>query len=111
MKQNNTTQNQAIDEEFLIVPKRWLAAIEETQKKILALLQKETNTQAHGYVGDYMTETQAKKLLGRKTTWFWQLRTSGKLAFSKIGNTVYYHKDDIVKLLTKTHHNPHSEAA
>lgn len=49
----------------------------------------------HGYV----SESDAKNLLNRKTTWFWQQRKSGSLEYKKIGSTVYYKKDDLMNLL------------
>ncbi|MBI4947607.1 MAG: helix-turn-helix domain-containing protein [Bacteroidetes bacterium] len=62
-------------------------------------------------VHDYITEAEAKKLLGRKTTWFWQMRTSGRLPFSKVGNKVFYNRNDIAKLLTDNRQNHFSDAA
>ncbi len=50
----------------------------------------------------YVTEDEAKKMLGRKTTWFWNLRKSGKLTFSKIGSKIYYNKLEIAKLLNES---------
>ena len=50
-------------------------------------------------VNDYVSELEAKKLLGRGTTWFWERRTSGELPYTKLGGQVYYLKIDLVKYL------------
>ncbi len=97
MKTNETYQNET--EGYFLVPKLWLKNIEECQKKILNFLETEGNSSAIPSIGDYIPETEAKKLLGRKTTWFWQMRTNGKIPFAKVGNKVFYQKNDIIKLL------------
>ena len=48
---------------------------------------------------DYVSELEAKKLLGRGTTWFWERRRSGELPYTKLGGQVYYLKSDLVKYL------------
>ena len=48
----------------------------------------------------YLTEAEAKKLIGRGTTWFWQLRQSG-FPYSKVGGTVYYSRIELIKLMRK----------
>ena len=50
-------------------------------------------------IGGYVSEKEACKILGKKTTWFWKLRKEGTLPFTKVGNTVYYHKEDLKRLL------------
>ena len=46
----------------------------------------------------YLTEAEAKKLIGRGTTWFWQLRKTG-FPHSKVGGTNYYKRSDLLKML------------
>ncbi len=46
----------------------------------------------------FIPESTAGEMLGRKTTWFWKMRTDGKLKYRKIGNKVYYALADIEKL-------------
>ncbi|WPP47961.1 helix-turn-helix domain-containing protein [Catalinimonas niigatensis] len=58
------------------------------------------STQQEG-IGGYVTEKEACKLLGKKTTWFWKLRKDGELPFTKVGSTVYYDKEDLKRLLDK----------
>jgi hypothetical protein len=84
---------------YLLVPKAWLEAIMETQRKILCLLEKDGISEKDSPLNGYISELEAKKLLGRKTTWFWQMRTSGRLAFAKVGSKIFYNKTDIAKLL------------
>ena len=48
---------------------------------------------------DYVSELEAKKLLGRGTTWFWERRRAGDLHYTKLGGQVYYLKSDLVKYL------------
>jgi hypothetical protein len=84
---------------YLLVPKEWLEAIMENQKRILALLEKEAGVEKGSPLNGYISETEARKFLGRKTTWFWQMRSTGKLVFAKIGSKIFYHKNDIARLL------------
>jgi hypothetical protein len=49
--------------------------------------------------GEFISEKDARKLLDRKTTWFYEQRRSGRLPYSKVGSKVYYKLIDIHKLL------------
>lgn len=100
MKAINSQRNQAQaqEDEYLLVPKSWLKSISESQQKILSLLEGTNPAGATG-IGDYIPETEARKLLGRKTTWFWNMRTTGQLPFAKVGNKIFYLKEDIKNLL------------
>lgn len=46
-------------------------------------------------IGDYITEKEAKELLGRGTTWFWNKRKSKELNGRKSGNVWYYSVKEI----------------
>ena len=48
---------------------------------------------------DYVSEFEAKKLLGRGSTWFWERRRAGELPYTKLGGQVYYLMSDLVKYL------------
>jgi len=48
---------------------------------------------------DYVSELEAKKLLGRGTTWFWERRRAGELPYTKLGGQVFYLMKDLVKYL------------
>ena len=49
-------------------------------------------------VNDYISEREAKKMLTRGTTWFWEQRKKG-LPFFKLGAEVYYKKSDLLILM------------
>lgn len=82
-------------ESFLLIPENLLVQIADKQDQILAILQKDVQ----GLQPDFITETQAKELFKRKSTWFWQMRKNGVLPFSKIGKSIYYSTADLKKLL------------
>jgi hypothetical protein len=48
---------------------------------------------------DYKSEQEAKELLHRGTTWFWERRKAGELPYTKLGGQVYYKTSDLVKYL------------
>ena len=48
-------------------------------------------------VDDYVSERDAKKMLKRGTTWFWEKRNQG-LPFFKLGAEVYYKISDLLTL-------------
>ena len=50
-------------------------------------------------VNDYVSELEAKKLLGRGTTWFWERRRSGELPYTKLGGQVFFLMKDLIKYL------------
>jgi hypothetical protein len=84
-------------QKFCLVSDEILDEIKNTQIKILSLFE----TTQKDDLSDYITESQAKDFLKKKTTWFWQMRKSGQLKFSKIGKAIYYSKSDIIKLFEK----------
>jgi hypothetical protein len=49
-------------------------------------------------VDDYVSERNAKKMLKRGTTWFWEKRNQGLPSF-KVGGEVYYMKSDLLSLI------------
>ncbi|MFT5916308.1 MAG: hypothetical protein ACI81T_002815 [Bacteroidia bacterium] len=76
----------------------------ENQERIIALMgSQKVDGETIKPIGEYLTEQDAKKLLERGTTWFWNMRTKGKLGFSKIGNKIFYKKSDIEGLLHANH--------
>jgi hypothetical protein len=46
-----------------------------------------------------VSELEAKKLLLRGTTWFWERRRAGELPYTKLGGQVFYLMKDLVKYL------------
>jgi|TARA_B110000238_G_C15915444_1_gene348108 hypothetical protein len=47
---------------------------------------------------DYVSERDAKKMLQRGTTWFWEKRNQGLPSF-KLGAEVYYMRSDLLTLI------------
>ena len=48
-------------------------------------------------LGDFISEKQAKEILSKGTTWFWNKRKSGELTGRKAGNQWYYRKSDNIQ--------------
>jgi len=63
------------------------------------LLFEKIQDKAASELGDYIEEKEAIQLLGRKTTWFYNMRHSGKLPYTKIGSKTFYSKADLIKIL------------
>jgi hypothetical protein len=78
-----------------VIPKTQLDQLLETQQRILQILEGNGNQK----LGDYLSEEEVKKMLGRKTTWFWRMRNIGKLSYTKVGGKVFYFRKDIEKLI------------
>jgi hypothetical protein len=84
-------------QKFSLVSDEVLDEIKSIQLKILSFFEASRKDE----LADYITEAQAKELLKKKATWFWQMRKSGQLQYSKIGKAIYYSKTDIMKLFEK----------
>jgi hypothetical protein len=52
-----------------------------------------------GGLGTWIAEKEAKELLDKGTTWFWNKRQSGELSGKKAGNQWYYKKGDILNFI------------
>ncbi len=92
-----TNKNKQIEEtSVLLVSSNRLAEIERKQDEILTLLKGNSNQNLE--MLNYVTEKEAKKIIGRGGTWFWLMRKSGKLKFTKVGAKVFYSVDEL-KLL------------
>jgi hypothetical protein len=52
-------------------------------------------------LGDWISEKEAQKLLGRKATWFWNRRKNGELVFTKVGNKIMYSRESILAFLNQ----------
>jgi hypothetical protein len=74
------------------------------QERIIALMGEggQTATTSRS-IGEYLSQEEAEEWLQRGKTWFWNMRTTGQLGFSKIGNKVFYKKSDIEELLNENH--------
>lgn len=82
-------------QKLTIVSENFLESINEKQDKIISLLQESKL----GNQNDFITENEAKELLHKKSTWFWQMRKDKILPFRKIGKSIYYSKNEINQLL------------
>jgi len=101
MQQNNSNLNQFND--LVMVPNSLLQEVRDGQKKLMELLTKTSKgqTQVNSSPDKLISEVEAKKLLGRETTWFWQKRKSGELKYRKMGNKNYYRLSDIEALFVE----------
>ena len=78
-----------------IVPDSFLEKLNEKQDQIINLLK----TTEYVTQNEFLTEKEAREILHKKTTWFWQMRKNGVLPFRKIGKSIYYSKKEINQLL------------
>ncbi len=76
-----------------------LEAIEKMQSEILELLQTEKGRGSGSL--NHVTEKEAMKMVGKKSTWFWLMRRSGQLKFTKVGSKVFYSVDELQKLVSE----------
>lgn len=78
---------------FSVVPKEFL---DELQNNISKLL--EQSKKPKSSISEVISEKEAQELFGRKTTWFYEMRKSGQLPYSKVGSKVFYYKSDLLNL-------------
>ena len=82
---------------MVLVPVAWLKQLEEKMDSLMSRYQEpEVKT-----LGGWISEEEAKKLLGRETTWFWQKRKVGELRYTKAGNKIFYEMDDLKLFLER----------
>ncbi len=90
--------NQKNSAGYLIVPHEILESIEKNQIEILNLLKGKGKPETEAL--NYVDEKKAIELVGKKATWFWQMRKAGLLNYTKVGAKVYYSLDEIRNLLS-----------
>ncbi|WP_224995940.1 helix-turn-helix domain-containing protein [Cesiribacter sp. SM1] len=78
-----------------------LADFEEVKEVLKFLKSKADENDSLPKLKNWITEKQAMLLLGKKETWFWKMRNSNQLAFSKMGGTVFYEMADIEELIAR----------
>lgn len=82
---------------FVIVP---YDKMDELMQKVDKLCETSCNSKHDkGVLDGYVTEKEAKELLSKGTTWFYNKRISGELVGSKAGNQWYYQKSEIIKFI------------
>ncbi len=91
--------NQRNEQGFVMVPYERLEAIEKMLSEILALSQSKKGIGSESL--NHITEKEAMKLVGKKGTWFWLMRRSGQLKFTKVGSKVFYSVDELQKLVSE----------
>jgi len=86
--------------QFVLLPQHAVDELLSNQKRMLELLSSMQSLRIATSVNErkYIPESEAKDILGKGSTWFWQKRTQGELAFSKVGNRIFYRKEDIDRL-------------
>jgi hypothetical protein len=80
---------------FVLVPEEWLEQIDEKLNSLMS----RPHEQESKTLGDWISEEDAKQLLGRKTTWFYHRRIGGELEYTKAGRTTYYSRASINRYL------------
>ncbi len=83
--------------QMVLVPQQTLDEIKNDQKELFNLVKdmKLTSTPEGTVAKKFITESKAKEMLGKGTTWFYNQRKSGVLKAKKIGGTNYYNLDQI----------------
>ncbi len=97
MKSNNSQPEK--ESAMYLIPNHRLEAIEEAQAEILALLKGKSMSTAEEL--NYVDEKRAIQLVGKRATWFWQMRTSGRLKYTKVGAKVFYSLDELKRLVSE----------
>ena len=97
MKHNKPQENQETG--LFLIPNHRLQAIEEAQAEILAILKGKDSLTIEAL--NYVDEKKAIQLVGKRATWFWQMRTSGKLKYTKVGSKVFYSLDELKRLVSE----------
>ena len=81
------------------VPKEIFEEIRQLVKDVKIMIELLHNSQNSSPLGGWIPESEAQKLLGRKTTWFYYKRKSGELTGKKRGGKWWYQKSDIQKFI------------
>jgi hypothetical protein len=79
-------------QKLTVISEDFLEAINEKQDKIISLLQ-DGNL---GSQNDFITENEAKELLHKKSTWFWQMRKDKILPFEKLASLFIIQKKKLI---------------
>lgn len=84
--------------EFILIPQK---QFEELSKKVDMLVELSKDAGKVIKMNDWITETEAQKLLGLKETSMWALRKKKQIVYSKVGAKTFYSLKSIEKLLDK----------
>ena len=94
MKFNESIQLSLIPKEEI---NKLFKKLDEIEKK----LESKSHIQSE-VINGFISEKDAMKMIGRKQTWFWKLRNDGVLPYHKVGNKVFYRKEDLNRLFDKS---------
>ena len=83
---------------FAVLPVDWMDELMQKVDKLTEALLK-SKMQGTEPLGGYISETEAKQLLSKGTTWFWNMKKAGKLKGKKAGNRWYYKKSDLLAFI------------
>ncbi len=85
--------------EFLLISRNEFDQLVRKLDQVLSTL--EGNQHGFKSVDDWISEKEAQKLTGLKTTSLWALRKQKRIMYSKIGRKTFYSLRSIKKLLDK----------
>ncbi|MBI9068489.1 MAG: helix-turn-helix domain-containing protein [Salinivirgaceae bacterium] len=85
---------------FMMIPQQDIEEMRSVLKDIQVKLQN-GKTKQNIVLGDFISEKEARELINRKTTWFWQKRKSGELTGKKAGNQWFYKREDIIRFIER----------
>ena len=91
---NEKLQNETITQ-MVMLPREKYEKLNSMVEEIYGRLCENNDHCPPKVINGYISEKDAKEMTGRKTTWFWERRKSGKLPHKKLGATVYYKMDDL----------------
>jgi hypothetical protein len=94
MFKNNNLQEQT---NLVLVPAQLVDEIKQLLNELK--LNQSTQKEVNNSLGEFISEKEARKLLDRKATWFYEQRRSGRLPYSKVGSKVYYKRQNLFNLL------------
>lgn len=98
MFKNNNIQEQT---NLVLVPVQLVDEIKQLLNELK--LNQTSKSDSLPVLGEFISEKDARKLLDRKTTWFYEQRRCGRLPYSKVGSKVFYRIKDIYSLISKNH--------
>lgn len=79
-----------------IVPQQYLEDIRLMLTEVL----KNQGNELNDNLGEFIDQNAATKIVGRKGTWFFEMRRSGRLPYYKVGHKkIMYAKSDIIQLI------------
>jgi hypothetical protein len=95
MIKNNISANKVGN--LLVIPEDAINELLENQKTIMSVISNDENSSSG--IGDWIPEKEAQRILGRKTTTMYNLRSTGRIETTKFGSKVFYSKSSILKFL------------